>query len=319
MKDSILEIENLSIGYNEPICKDINANIQKGELIGLAGRNGSGKSTLIKTLIGIQPKLNGTIFYDNENMENWSVQNRSQKIAVVFSRLNQVPPISVYDLVALGRLPYRNGFSKLSQADQTIIELSFELVGISYLRNKWANQLSDGQLQMVMIARALAQQTDLILMDEPTSHLDIENQFKIFELIYKLSFQTQKTFVVASHQIDLLIQNATQLWWIEEGKFHAGFPEQIAFEQEIYEKLSQEFIRFDFDSGKFQFRKEKQKEINFQSDGSPFGFWVKHALERAGFANTKNSNLVIEIKQNQIHYNNHTFDSIQEFMTHINQ
>jgi iron complex transport system ATP-binding protein len=317
MNDTLLYIDNLSIGYHQPICSGIQASVHKGELVGLAGRNGSGKSTLIKTLLGLQPKLGGSIHYQSEDIQKWTIQEKAQKIAVVFSRLNQVPPISVYDLVSLGRLPYQTGFSKLNDSDKNLIEESFELVEISHLKSKFANQLSDGQLQMVMIARALVQQTDLVMMDEPTSHLDIENQFKIFELIYKLASQTGKTFIVASHQLDLLLQNASQLWWMDKGNFHAGFPEQIAFEQSINEKLSQEFIQFNYEAGKFQFKIPNHKEVEFHSDASPLAFWVKHALERKGFVLKNNSELKIEIKENQIQLNNHNFESIQQLLEHL--
>lgn len=317
MTEDFFQIENLSIGYKESLCKPISASVKKGELVGLAGKNGAGKSTLIKTLVGIQPSLSGSILYKEENIQDWNVQKRAQKIAVVFSRLNQVPPISVFDLVALGRLPYQNGFSRLSVEEKYLIEESMELVGISSLKNRFANQLSDGQLQMVMIARAIVQQTDLIIMDEPTSHLDIENQFKIFELIYKLASQTEKTFLVASHQIDLLLQNASQFWWMDQGSFHAGFPEQIAYEQRIYEKLSQEFIQFNYDSGKFQFKNPIQKSVDFHSDGSELAYWTKHTLERKGIRFQKESDLKIQIQENKIHFNNHTFDSIEEFMNHL--
>src|SRR5690606_36957002 len=187
MKNELIQIKNLSVGYAKPICDNINAIVQKGELVGLAGKNGSGKSTLIKSLLGLQPVFSGEIHLNQEEISNWNTTKRAQEIAVVFSRLKQVPQISVQELVALGRLPYRNWLTKLNPEENDLIQNSLDLVGISHLKNRFANELSDGQLQMMMIARALVQETKLIVMDEPTSHLDIENQFKIFELIDKLS------------------------------------------------------------------------------------------------------------------------------------
>lgn len=314
MNDAVLHIKDVSIGYSQPICSGIHASIQNGELVGLTGKNGSGKSTLIKSLLGLESLLSGEIFLHGEPIKNSDVKKRAQKMAVVFSRLNQVPAIPVFDLVALGRLPYRGNFAKLNLNDKKLIENAIELVGIENLRNRISNQLSDGQLQMVMIARALAQDTELVVMDEPTSHLDIENQFKIFELIHKLSLETGKTFIVASHQIELVLQNASQIWWLDEGKFYAGFPEQIAYEQRIFEKLSQEKIRFDYEMGSFRFQHLKNKKVNLVSDGSDLAYWVKHALERNGFEVTGKTEIRVEVAQEKISIHNRHFQSINELV-----
>lgn len=317
MINEILHIENLSIGYNRPICSQISAQVNKGELVGLTGKNGSGKSTLIKSLLGLQPIHSGNISIKSENIQNWDVQKRAKEIAVVFSRLDQVPVLPVFEVLSLGRLPYKNGFSKMSKLDIDIVNSSLELVGISHLKDKFAHQLSDGQLQMVMIARALVQDTDLIIMDEPTSHLDIENQFKIFELIYKLAKETQKTFVVASHQVELILHNATQLWWIDNGEFYAGFPEQIAFEQRIFEKLSQDKIRFNYQIGNFQFQHLETKSIHFKEDGSELSYWVKHALKRNGYALSEDSEIKIKVQNKQIQLNSTNFDSIESLLYYL--
>ena len=317
MNKPILKIQDLSVGYSKPVCAQITARVQKGELVGLTGKNGSGKSTLIRSLLGLESILSGEIFLLEENLKNWDVKKRAQKMAVVFSRLNQVPAIPVFDLVALGRLPYRNNFSKLSVKDIELINHSIALVGIEKLQDKFSNQLSDGQLQMVMIARALAQDTEVVIMDEPTSHLDIENQFKIFELIHKLSQETGKTFIVASHQIEMVLQNATQIWWLDEGKFYAGFPEQIAYEQRIFEKLSQEKIRFDYVAGSFRFQHLKDKKVNLVSDGSDLAYWVKHALERNGFEISESSEQKISIYKNYIQLNTSTFETIEKLIENL--
>lgn len=317
MKDELLHIDSISIGYSHPICSPISANVNKGELIGLAGKNGSGKSTLIKSLLGLQPLISGKFFKNSEDISLWNSAKRAKEIAVVFSRLDQVPALSVFDLVLLGRLPYSNGFSKLTQDEKININSSLELIGISDLKDKMANQLSDGQLQMVMIARALVQDTDLIIMDEPTSHLDIENQFKIFELIYKLSKETSKTFIVASHQVELLLQNATQLWWMNQGEFYAGFPEQVAYEQKIFDKLGQNKIKFNYQKGVFEFLESKTKSVEIMDDGSDLGYWVKHALERNGYAFHENSKIKIKIENNSIQLNSTKFESIESLLYYL--
>jgi len=319
MNNEFIHIKNLSVGYSQTVCSGISAGVKKGELVGLAGKNGSGKSTLIKSILGLLPLLNGKIEINSENIQQWDVQKRAREIAVVFSRLSQTPGISVFDMVALGRLPYKSGFSKLNSTEINRIENALEMVGIPHLKNRLANELSDGQLQMAMIARALVQDTQIVIMDEPTSHLDIENQFKIFELIYKLSRETGKTFIVASHQIELLLQNSTQLWWIDNGNFHAGFPEQIAYEQRIFEKLSQEQIKFDYQTGNFKFHHPKNKSVNLISDGSDLAYWAKHAMERNGFEVSDNSALKVIINKGFIYLNDSKLESLRSLIENINK
>lgn len=319
MTDSILKLENLSIGYQQPVCTGINAAVQQGELVGLAGKNGSGKSTLLKTILGLQPTLNGKIFINGKDSRTLNPQQNAKEIAVVFSRLSRTPAISVFDLVALGRLPYSNGFSKLKPDEKMKIDEILELVGISALKNRFATQLSDGQLQMVMIARALVQETRLILMDEPSSHLDIENQFKIFELIYKLSKETGKTFVIASHQVELLLQNASRLWWMDNGNFFAGFPEEVALRQEIFEKLSQNQIKFDYLEGHFKFFHPKNKSLYLANDGSALAYWTIHALERNGFEISKKSADHLQIQNGRLVMDNRIFNTIEELIHFLNR
>lgn len=314
MTDKLLKIENLSVGYSKPVCSRINAAVGKGELIGLTGKNGSGKSTLIRSILGLQPILSGHIKFLSEDMGNWDLTKRSHKISVVFSRLSQLPTLTVFDLAALGRLPYSNGFSKLKPTEIELIEESLEKVGIADLKDRFVNKLSDGQLQMVMIARALVQDTDLIIMDEPTSHLDIENQFKIFELIYKLSKETHKTFIVATHQIELILQNASRLWWIDNGSFYEGFPEQLAYEQQIYEKLAQKRIRFDYETGSFQFQHPKTKKVQLSGDGSDLAYWVRHALERNGFEISKIADRFVKIESGEIFIDNDPIRSLSDLI-----
>lgn len=317
MTDLILKLNEVSVGYSDVIVSGVNAQVKKGELIGLTGRNGSGKSTLIRSILGLLPLKSGRVEIHGEDMATWDVKRRAKEVAVVFSRLDQVPALSVRDLIGLGRLPYSNGFSKLNSQEEAMIDSAIELVGIHKLTHKMANQLSDGQLQMVMIARALVQDTQLVMMDEPTSHLDIENQFKIFELIDKLSKETQKTFVVASHQIDIMVQNASQLWWIDEGRFHAGYPEQVAYEQRIFDKLSQEKILFNYMSGRFEFQHPKTREVSFKGDGNALSYWLISALDRNGFALSDTSELKIEVKGDEIRLNQLKFESIEKLIHHL--
>lgn len=319
MADSILQLEELSIGYKSLICKGISAAVGKGELVGLAGKNGSGKSTLIKSVLGLLTPHGGKIHFEGKDIGTWSHRERARHMAVVFSRLEQPPPIPVSDLLSLGRLPYKGWNTSLEREEKKKIIRALESVGIRQLKDRMANELSDGQLQMVMIARALVQDTPLVVMDEPTSHLDFENQFRIFELIYKLSRETQKTFLIASHQVELLLQNSSQLWWIEEGEFTAGYPEQVAYENKIFDKLSQERIRFNYLTGRFEFQHQKSREVSFKGDGNELSYWVIAALDRNGFGLNEDSDIKIEVKEKEIRMNNVSFDSIESLLKKLLQ
>lgn len=318
MNKPFFEIRNASIGYDRPLCTYINATLRQGDLVGLIGRNGSGKTTLIKTILGLINKLSGEIHLEDDNMNLWKQQDYAKKISVVFSRLEQVPQIKVYDLVALGRLPYQQLFSKLTKEDHLKIHEILQIVGISELSTVDANVLSDGQLQMVMIARALVQDTNLILMDEPTSHLDIENQMKIMELIVNLSKETGKTFIISSHQIELLLENSTQIWWMDKGKFQAGFPEQIAYENQIFEKLSQEKIKFDYNLGRFRYVVEPKRKISVSHHSNPLNYWLIHALRRNGFEVSEESDLNIKVENETLILGKLKFEKIEDLLNYLN-
>jgi iron complex transport system ATP-binding protein len=155
-------------------------------------------------------------------------------------------------------------------------------------------------------------------MDEPSSHLDNENQFKIFELIYKLSKETGKTFVIASHQVELLLQNASRLWWMDNGNFFAGFPEEVALRQEIFEKLSQNQIKFDYLEGHFKFFHPKNKSLYLANVGSALAYWTIHALERNGFEISKKSADYLQIQNGRLVMDNRIFNSIEELIHFLN-
>lgn len=312
MNNPLLKLNKVSIGYKNPIVENISANVSKGELVGLLGKNGSGKSTLIKSILGINPIFKGKIQIHQQNIYELSDEHRAQKIAAVFSKIPNLPSISVEELIYLGRLPHVKWLSKMNRQDELRIDTALEMIGIQDLKTKLVTQLSDGQLQLVMIARALVQETDLIVMDEPTAHLDLENQFKIFETISKISLETQKTFLISSHHIELMLQKASQIWWIHDQQFHAGIPEQIGFEQRIFEQFKQESIRFNYKDGSFQFQYHTLQNVRLIADNSELAYWVKHSLLRNNFQISDEGNEV-KVFENQIYIDEVLYDSITSF------
>ena len=216
MNNSIFLTENLAIGYSskkETICvaKNININLQKGKLIALIGANGIVKSTLLRTIAAIQKPLSGTIYLNDKNINEYNSQQLAQNISVVFTE--KLPPsnLTVFELIALGRQPYTNWLGKLCADDLLKIDNALNVIQIEHLRNKKHYELSDGQLQQVLIARALAQDAPLIILDEPTTHLDLVNKVSLLKLLQKLTRTTNKCVLFSSHDIDLAIQVADEM------------------------------------------------------------------------------------------------------------
>lgn len=210
-KHIILKTENLSIGYKSKkntsvIANNINIDLKQGELIGLVGANGIGKSTLLRTLTSIQQPIDGTIYLNEKPLENHTSIELAKTMSLVLTEQLMSKNLTVFELIALGRQPYTNWVGNLSEADLSIINKSIEQTNLSELKHRKCFELSDGQFQKAMIARALSQDTNLIILDEPTTHLDMYHKAYILKLLQKLAKDTNKTILFSSHEIDLAIQ-----------------------------------------------------------------------------------------------------------------
>lgn len=227
---SLLKVKNLSIGYQSPLVENINLNVDKGKLIFLLGENGSGKSTFMKTLFRIIPSLSGEILYENQNILEMNPKLWSEKLSAVFSRLGIIPMIPVREIIEIGSHNVDPGWR----------EKVVSFLNIEHLLDKLSNEISDGQLQKVMIARALLQNTDFVLFDEPTAHLDFKNKAQVFSLLRSLVDSTEKSFIVISHEILYALEIADEIWYIDKGKLFTGNPQQI---DEKF-KLKEQILKF---------------------------------------------------------------------------
>ncbi|RLD29489.1 MAG: ABC transporter ATP-binding protein, partial [Bacteroidetes bacterium] len=212
----ILKTENLSIGYSSKkaktvVASNINIELQQGELIGLIGANGIGKSTLLRTLTKVQELLSGKILINEKDLADYHTNELAKALSLVLTEQMVSKNLSVFELVALGRQPYTNWVGNLSELDIEMINQSINQTNIEDLKHKKCFELSDGQLQKVMIARAFAQDTSLIILDEPTTHLDIYHKAYILKLLQKMAKDTHKTILFSSHEIDLAIQLCDKL------------------------------------------------------------------------------------------------------------
>jgi iron complex transport system ATP-binding protein len=253
----ILKTEQLSIGYKTKkaetiITSNINFELQKGQLIGLVGANGIGKSTLLRTLIKVQPTLSGRITLNNKDLKTTSNLELAKQLSIVLTEALTSKNLSVFELVSLGRHPYTNWIGNLSDKDIEIVNTSLELVNISELKDKRCYELSDGQLQKVMIARALSQDTAIIVLDEPTTHLDMYHKAYILKLLQKLTKETGKTILFSSHEIDLAIQLCDTMIVMKENEVICDQPCQLISDG-IFESLfPKDLIAFDSTSASFR-------------------------------------------------------------------
>ncbi len=243
----MLEITNLQTGFQNKkdktiLLESINFQVAKGELCIILGRNGTGKTTLLRTIAGLHPALNGEVIIESKNSE----KQYSKKMAVVTTERFRLSYFSVEDVIALGRHPHTGYFGKLEESDKTIIQKSIELTNVNSLIHKPLGELSDGEYQKVMIARALAQDTPLLLLDEPTAHLDLVNRIAIFQLLKKISSKNNKAVLCTTHEVELALQTADKIVLLDgQGKAHIGTPTDLIEQGHIENAYAAEGIYFD--------------------------------------------------------------------------
>ncbi|MFD2824057.1 ABC transporter ATP-binding protein [Lacinutrix iliipiscaria] len=256
----ILETNQLSIGYKTKktetvIASNIDITLKKGELIGLVGANGIGKSTLLRTLTHVQNKLSGTIHLQEQLLEDYSNIELAKNLSLVLTEAIASKNLTVFELIALGRQPYTNWVGNLSEDDKTIINKAISHTNIEDLKEKKCFELSDGQLQKVMIARALAQDTDLIILDEPTTHLDMYHKAYILKLLQRLVKNTGKTILFSSHEIDLAIQLCDRMIVMTKSEVITDTPSNLIIKGTFNDLFPKDLIDFDKNTESFRVKK----------------------------------------------------------------
>ena len=231
-KNSILETLDLSVGYRKKrslltLASGINLRVKKGELVAFIGQNGIGKSTLLKTISGLQPALTGSILLEGKDRNQLSDRELARKISVVLTGQPFSKNLSVEELVALGRQPYTNWLGSFGPQDREATFRALDLVNIRNLSQRKCYELSDGQLQKVLIARALGQDTPIMVLDEPTSHLDLYHKAQVLQLLKGLTQKTKKTILFATHELNLALQLCDRLVVMKEAKVYCGSPEEL--------------------------------------------------------------------------------------------
>jgi len=274
----LLSTNELAIGYGKhALLADLNLTLNAGELVCFMGVNGVGKSSLIRSLAGLQKILAGTILYSGTSADS----DLPKKLSVVLTDKTGAPTMTVYELIAFGRYPYMRWNVQLTDVDKQIIERSIEQVNISHLRNKKLHELSDGQQQLAMIARALAQDSGIILLDEPTAHLDLNNKLEVMNLLRHICRSAGKGIIVATHELDLALQTADRVWLAtNDKKILTGIPEDLVLDGS-FDKVF-EFKGYDLKTGTVEHIPHLNRNLSLTANG-PTYHWTKRALERAGY------------------------------------
>lgn len=291
-QDTIL-LKHLTVGYRgktkmKPVATDLNATLHKGQLTCLLGANGVGKSTLIRTLAGFQPRLGGEILVEGRELADYSERELSRVIGVVLTEQLDMANMTVEEIVAMGRAPYTGFWGRLHQDDRDRVEEALRLVGIAPLSHRMLQTLSDGERQKMMIAKALAQQTPVILLDEPTAFLDFPSRVEVMQLLHRISRETDKTIFLSTHDLDLALQIADCIWLMDQNNgLRIGSPEDLALDGALDGFFARKGIVFDPATGLFRVANEVHRGIRIVGrHGARFAM-VRKALLRKGLLGGK--------------------------------
>ncbi|MBR1499395.1 MAG: ABC transporter ATP-binding protein [Bacteroidaceae bacterium] len=242
----MIELRHLTVGYGEKaVLTDINLRIEAGQMVCLLGANGAGKSTILRTLAGFQPPLSGNIFLQGRDLSSLSLSRRSRAVSVVLTEHVDVPYMHVEDLVGMGRSPYTGFFGTFSAEDRKVINEAIDMVGISHLAQRSIDTLSDGERQKAMLAKALAQQTPVILLDEPTAFLDFHAKVGTLRLMLRLAHETGKTILLSTHDVEMAIQLSDLLWIVQDGTVKAGTTASLTVDGSLGRFLQADGINYD--------------------------------------------------------------------------
>ena len=230
-----ITLSHLSVGYKigHAVVSDINLTLQSGKLASLIGENGVGKSTLLKTLTGFLPKLEGSLLLDGKDISEFSQRALARQISIVLTQKPEVQNLTVEEIVGLGRSPYTGFFGKLHANDQQIVDESITAVGIEKLKNRMIQTLSDGERQKVMIAKALAQQTPVIFLDEPTAFLDFSSKVETFQLLQRMAHEMGKLVLLSTHDLELAVRFSDTLLQVNGDGLRTVSNEEVSHQMQM--------------------------------------------------------------------------------------
>lgn len=299
---SVLSASNLSIGYHSgnnavTVMQGINLQLHSGRLTAMLGRNGIGKSTLLRTIAGAQPSLNGTVLLDERNINEYSPRELSRQMSLVYTDRTQAGGLTVKQLVSLGRYPHTGFFGRLGRHDHDVVAQSMTAAGIKHKETAYVAELSDGERQKAMIARALAQETPIILLDEPTSFLDVASRIEVMTLLHRLAHDEHKAILLSTHDIAQALSLADELW-VATHDHHIlqGCTEDCILSgavQQMFAHDGQNGIIFDTALGNFEIPLQATRGYTLRGDNPTLLRWIANALRRNGIAATGDAGTII--------------------------
>jgi iron complex transport system ATP-binding protein len=320
-RNRILSLDSLSIGYTSgrkrnPLLYPLNASAFKGELVSVIGRNGIGKSTMLRTITGLQPSLGGSVYISGRNIREFSRMELAQKVGFISTEIVKVTNMSVYQLVSLGRFPYTNWLGKIDKIDHEIIMDSIEKTGMIDLFNRNISELSDGERQRAMVARVLSQDTEIMIMDEPTAFLDIRSKYEIVHLMHELTRQRGKTIIFSTHDLNIAISQSDKIWLALDEKLNEGAPEDLMIAGSFENLFDSAIVGFCSKDGSFSFRGNERGNIFIKGNGNS-RYWTERAIIRAGYSVSEEpGNLIIEVPETEFKkWSLITPDESHEFFT----
>lgn len=245
-----VELRDLYIGYNEDadrhiVAETLNASLSEGVMACLVGANGVGKSTLMRTMSGFQPALRGDVYIDRRPIAEYTTRELSEKLGVVLTERNNAMELTVEEVVGIGRIPYTNFWGTLDEADVKAVDEAIALVGIESLRHKKIGRVSDGERQKVMIAKALAQQTDVIFLDEPTAFLDYGSKVAVMRLLRKIAHEQGKAILLSTHDLEIAFQTTDEVWILQNDGLQTGTLDELELQGAMSAFLNANGLRYD--------------------------------------------------------------------------
>ena len=291
----------LSIGYEQgkekrEVARALDLALRAGELVCLLGPNGAGKSTLIRTLAGMQAPLQGQVAFAGTDFKKIPPRERAKRVSVVLTDTTSVGMMDARTLVSLGRHPYSGWFGSLDANDRARIDWALGAVGARPLAHRQVAELSDGERQKISIARALAQETRVMLLDEPTAFLDLPRRVELMTILRDLAHREKLALLLSTHDLDLALRFADRLWVMtHERSLIQGYPEAIAISGEFARVFASEKLDWDPAIGSFRAHSDPCLKIRIEGSGIE-ALWTQRAMERLGFGITETDDSVFEIK-----------------------